>query len=89
MQSACLALALSHLPVAYTGALGELDTVHVLLLGLLCILAAMAGLTMAQAVEIRQRHAWLQRRLQRAADTLEASGGAVPHDELPEEEEEQ
>lgn len=67
MHAACLALMLHRLPTAYQAALGRLDTVHVLLLGLLLGAGAAAGLALARAWEARAREAWVAGRRHRAA----------------------
>lgn len=69
VQSIGLAIALHCLPGAYTHALGHLDTVHVLLLALLLVGGAGAGLTLCQTLELKQREAWMARRMLRAAAT--------------------
>lgn len=76
MQGAHLAMALLRLPRAYTAALGRrLDGVHLLLLGLLLSLGAGAGLSLARSSELRQRQAWLRRRLPNAG--ADACAGAA------------
>ncbi|KAL4435411.1 hypothetical protein ABPG77_006173 [Micractinium sp. CCAP 211/92] len=73
VQACCLALALHRLPRAYASVLGRVDTVHLLLLGMLLLLGAAGGLSLAQAIECKQRVAWLGRRVRRAAATMAAA----------------
>ena len=65
VQGASLALALHRLPGAYVASLGRLDTVHVLLLSLLLVAGAGAGLAMGRSLERQARQAWLERRRRR------------------------
>lgn len=67
VQGASLAMALYRLPGVYAGMLGRLDTVHVLLLGLLLAAGALAALAACQTLERRQREVWLARRVRRGA----------------------
>lgn len=76
VQACCLALALHRLPRAYASVLGRVDAVHLLLLGMLLLLGAAGGLSLAQAIECKQRVAWLGRRVRRAAATMAAAAAA-------------
>jgi hypothetical protein len=79
VQGASLALALYRLPATYAAALGHLDTVHVLLLGLLLCGGALAALALCATMERRQRQAWLERRVRRGEGmSAAASAAATP-----------
>lgn len=76
VQGASLAVALYRLPGAYLATLGRLDTVHILLLGLLLGAGAFAGLSWSRELERRARQEWLARRWRRAAATVDTAAGA-------------
>lgn len=79
VQAISLALALWRLPATYESVLGRLDTVHVLLLGLLLIAGALAGLAIAHALERQHRQLWLARRVRRG----EGMSSAAANNALP------
>ncbi|PRW33558.1 ABC transporter permease isoform A [Chlorella sorokiniana] len=71
VQFASLCLALFRLPDAYEATLGRVDTVHLMLLGLILIVFSLAALWALWLAELRMRDAWLERRRRRGAAAID------------------